>query len=232
MTKKALVLIPARGGSKGIPHKNIKEFKGKPLICHAIDTARQITDDTNICVSTDDNEIIKVVEDYGLKVPFKRPDELATDNAGTYEVIIHALDYYKSKGYEYDIVILLQTTSPFRVVDDVHNSIAIYDKGNYEMVVTVKNTSANPYYDCFEPDENGYLSQSKGDGKYVRRQDVPKVYEYNGAVYVMNVKALYEQHYSEFKKVGFYEMDEHRSMDLDTPLDWKLAELLIDENRD
>ena len=94
-----LVIIPARGGSKGIPHKNIKELGGKPLICYAIDAARKFTTDDNICVSTDDEDIIKVVEKYGLSVPFKRPDYLATDNAGTNGVLLHALNFYEEKGF-------------------------------------------------------------------------------------------------------------------------------------
>ena len=89
-----LVLIPARGGSKGIPRKNIKILNNKPLIGYAIDVARQFVSDADICVSTDDDEIIKVVEEYGLKVPFKRPDELATDHSGSYGVMLHALEFF------------------------------------------------------------------------------------------------------------------------------------------
>ena len=106
-----LVIIPARGGSKGIPHKNIKELEGKPLICYTIDAARKFTTDDNICVSTDDDAIIKVVEAYGLRIPFKRPGYLATDNAGTNGVLLHALDFYERKGNQYDMVVLLQVTS-------------------------------------------------------------------------------------------------------------------------
>jgi len=119
MFENVLVVIPARGGSKGIPHKNIKPLGGKPLICYSIDVARQITSDENICVTTDDDEIIKVVEDYGLKVPFKRPAELATDNCGSNEVILHALKFFEDKGKKVDRIILLQPTSPFRTKDDV-----------------------------------------------------------------------------------------------------------------
>lgn len=90
-----LVIIPARGGSKGIPYKNIKQLQGRPLIYYTIDAARCITDDAHICISTDDNKIIKTVEDYGISVPFKRPDALATDTAGTYEVLLHALNCYE-----------------------------------------------------------------------------------------------------------------------------------------
>lgn len=225
---KALYIIPARGGSKGIPHKNIKVLDGKPLICHSIDIARMFTSDENICVTTDDDKILAVVEDYGLKVPFKRPEALATDTAGTYEVIMHALDFYKAKGKYYDIVVILQPTSPFRRYEDVKKCLDLYSD-NYDMVVSVKRASANPYYDCFEPNENGFLTISKGDGSYRRRQDAPAVYEYNGAVYVMRVGALEKMNYDDFKRIGFIEMDDYSSLDLDTMLDWKYAELLLKE---
>lgn len=225
---KALYIIPARGGSKGIPHKNIKVLDGKPLICHSIDIARMFTSDENICVTTDDDEILAVVEDYGLKVPFKRPEALATDTAGTYEVIMHALDFYKANGKYYDIVVILQPTSPFRRYDDVKKCLDLYSD-NYDMVVSVKRASANPYYDCFEPNKNGFLTISKGNGSYRRRQDAPAVYEYNGAVYVMRVEALEKMNYDDFKRIGFIEMDDYSSLDLDTMLDWKYAELLLEE---
>lgn len=111
-----LYIIPARGGSKGIPRKNIKLLAGRPLICYSIDVARALTSDENICVSTDDNEIIRVVEEYGLKVPFKRPDYLATDTATTNDVLLHALEYYEAQGKQYDVIVLLQPTSPLRKI--------------------------------------------------------------------------------------------------------------------
>lgn len=225
---KSLFLITARGGSKGIPHKNIKLLNGKPLICYSIDIARQFVDDGDICVSTDGEDIIKTVEDYGLKVPFKRPDELASDTAGSYEVILHAVKFYEDKGIHFDNVVLLQPTSPFRTKDDVEGCIAIFDK-DCDMVVSVKPASSNPYYDIFEADANGYLVISKGDGKITRRQEAPKCYEYNGAVYVINIESLKIMHMNDFKKVRFYEMSEVHSVDLDTMLDWKYAELLIQE---
>ena len=112
-----LVVIPARGGSKGIPHKNIKKLNGKELITYSIDVARQLTSDDNICVSADDDNIIATVENYGLKVAFKRPIELATDSAGTNGVLLHALDFYENQGRTYDVIVLLQPTSPFRSID-------------------------------------------------------------------------------------------------------------------
>lgn len=226
---KSLFLIPARGGSKGIPHKNVKPLAGKPLICYAIDIARQFVGDEDICVSTDDEDIIKTAEDYGLKIPFKRPDELASDTAGSYEVILHAVNYYGAKGIKYDTVVLLQPTSPFRTKEDVERCLNQYDE-SCDMVVSVKPATANPYYDIFEEDAAGNLVVSKGDGKITRRQEAPLCYEYNGAVYVINVISLKTTHMSDFKKIRFSVMSETRSVDLDTVLDWKYAELLIQEN--
>ena len=223
---KALYLIPARGGSKGIPGKNIKPFLGRPLICHAIDQAREAgAKDEDICVSTDSKEIRKVVESHGLKVPFMRPAELATDTAGTYEVILHALDHYESKGIHYDTVVLLQTTSPLRQPEDITNAIALWQPGT-DMVVSVCEAATNPYYNAFETDAEGNLHISKGDGHYTRRQDAPKVWEYNGAVYVMSVQSLRKMHYSKFPVRRPYVMLADRSVDLDTPADWHRAERL------
>lgn len=225
---KTLFLIPARGGSKGIPHKNIKEFDGKPLIGYAIDVARQFAPDDDICVSTDDDEIIDVVENYGLKVPFKRPDELATDKSGSYGVMLHALDFFEKKGSHYDAMVLLQPTSPFRRMEDVKACMDKYKQNIYDMVVSVKEATTNPYYNCFVSKEDGCLKPLL-ETKIVRRQDAPKAYEYNGAVYVINTEVLKEKPLSDFPRIGFVEMDELHSIDLDTMLDWKIAELLVKE---
>lgn len=225
---KSLVIIPARGGSKGIPHKNIKVLGEKPLICYSIDIARGLVPDSNICVTTDDSEIIDVVENYGLKVPFVRPAYLATDTMGTYDVLLHALKFYEYKGEHYDNIILLQCTSPFRRLEDVKGALKLYTP-EIDMVVSVKETSANPYYNCFEENSDGFLSVSKGDGKFHRRQDAPHAWEYNGAVYIINPSSLKEKPMSSFTKVVKYVMDDIHSVDLDTMFDWKLAELVIKE---
>lgn len=223
---KTLYLIPARGGSKGIPGKNIKPFLGKPLICLTIDQAREAgADNADICVSTDSEEIRKVVEDYGLKVPFMRPDSLATDTAGTYGVILHALEWYLEHGVEYDRVVLLQTTSPLRLPEDIIGAIKAWKPG-IDMVVSVCEAATNPYYNAFETDAEGNLHISKGDGRYTRRQDAPKVWEYNGAVYVMDSASLRKMPMSEFPVRKPYVMPAERSVDLDTPADWIRAEQL------
>ena len=223
-----LVIIPARGGSKGIPHKNIKELGGKPLICYAIDAARKFTTDDNICVSTDDEDIIKVVEKYGLSVPFKRPDYLATDNAGTNGVLLHALNFYEEKGSRFDMIVLLQVTSPFRRAEDVIEAAKLYDE-SIDMVTSVMPAKCNPYYDGFEDNDKGLLTISKGDGTIERRQDAPCVWQQNGAVYIINPSQLKAKGLAGMTKIRKYVMDEIHSVDLDTMFDWKVAELMLNE---
>lgn len=225
---KILVIIPARGGSKGIPHKNIKPLNGKPLIHYTIDEAREIVGDDDICISTDDPEIIKCVEDYGLCVPFVRPVELATDTAGTYEVLLHALGFYEKQGRHYDVVLLLQNTSPFRKVEQIKEALKFYSP-DVDMVVSVKECAANPYYCVFEEDNNGFLHVCKGDGNIFRRQDAPKVYEYNGAIYIINAEILKTTHMHKMQKRVKYVMDDISSFDLDTMTDWNIAESIIKE---
>ena len=225
---KILVVIPARGGSKGIPHKNIKPLAGTPLIYYSIDVARQIVSDDDICVTTDDAEIIDCVENYGLKVPFVRPSELATDTASTYDVLLHALNFYEQQGKHYDAMLLLQNTSPFRTSDQVKEAIKLYSE-DIDMVVSVKECSANPYYCVFEEDSEGFLNISKGKGDITRRQDAPKVYEYNGAIYVINPESLKKMPLGKFTRKVKYVMDDLHSVDLDTMTDWKYAEFIIKE---
>ena len=225
---KILVVIPARGGSKGIPHKNIKPLNGKPLIYYSIDVARQFTADEDICVTTDDDEIIKVVENYGLKVPFKRPDYLATDTCGSNEVIQHAWKFYEDKGIHYDAVLLLQPTSPFRKIEFLKEAVALYDD-SIDMVTSVKSAPCNPYYDGFEDNDEGLLTISKGDGTIERRQDAPKVWQLNGSIYVINPKSLMQKGLAHFTRIRKYAMSELYSVDIDNPFDWKVAELIIEE---
>lgn len=225
-----MFVIPARGGSKGIPGKNIKPLNGKPLIGYSIEVAREFVGDEDICLTTDDEKIIDVAErQFGLRVPFIRPASLATDKSGSYGVMIHALDFYAARGKNYDTLVLLQPTSPFRTADDVRAAMKLYSS-DIDMVVTVKEAATNPYYNAFEEDENGFLKISKGDGKYTRRQDAPKVWEYNGAVYVINVASLRKMTLGEFPRRRLCPMPAERSVDLDTPMDWLIAETLMKSN--
>lgn len=222
---KPLVLIPARGGSKGLPGKNIKILNGKPLIHYTIEAARQVFSDNEICVTTEDFEIKNIVEKTGLKVPFIRPLELATDIATTQDVILHAIKYYNQIDYFPDIIILLQPTSPFRRAQHIREAISLYDQ-EIDMVVSVKKTHSNPYFNLFEESKEGFLEKSK-KGNFNRRQNCPIVYELNGAIYVINTKVVKSKLISRFTKVKKYVMDDESSLDIDTAFDWKIAETLI-----
>ena len=191
-----LVVIPARGGSKGLPGKNIKNLCSKPLIVYSIDVARAITIDDNICVSTDDQNIIDVVEIYGLHVPFVRPAELASDTASTNDVLLHAIKFYEDKGKKFNKILLLQPTSPLRTVEQVKEAISLY-RDDVDMVVSVTKSHA-PAVLC-KDDIDGYVNlvYNKHAGG---RQSLPTFYEFNGAIYVINVDSLKHKGLGGFNK--------------------------------
>lgn len=228
---KPLYIIPARGGSKGIPGKNIKKLAGRPLIAYAIDAAKNAGgDERHIILSTDYDEIADTARGLGLPVKYMRPAELATDSSGSREVILDAMDWADRQGIVYDCVVLLQPTSPLRTSDDIKDALAIYTP-EIDMVVSVTDAATNPYYNCYETDsESGYLRISKGDGSLTRRQDAPKAWEYNGAVYVINPESIRRMPMGNFLKRVPFVMPRQRSIDLDTPTDWLIAEILMAQN--
>ena len=222
-----LTIITARGGSKGIPKKNIKLLNGKPLIEYSIDIAKGISELEDICFTSDSDEIISIAQHCGLIVDFKRPAHLATDTANSRDVMLHALEAHeKLRAKTYDAIVLLQPTSPFRTLAQVKGAISNYQQ-HLDMVVSVKAASANPYYNLYE-DSNGYLSPSK-QGNFTRRQDCPDVWEVNGAIYVINTTSLRTKTMKSFSKIKKFKMDEKSSLDIDTPLDWKIAEMYLKE---
>ncbi|MDE6126160.1 MAG: acylneuraminate cytidylyltransferase family protein [Muribaculaceae bacterium] len=227
-----LFIIPARGGSKGIPRKNIKPLRGRPLIAYTIDAAKDACrrldlDERNIILSTDDEEIAAVAENLGLAVPYRRPASLAADTSGSREVIIDAMDWAESRGIPFDTAVLLQPTSPFRTADDIIGCMKAFRAGETDMAVSVVETGANPYYNCFETDSDGYLRISKGDGLLTRRQDAPRAWEYNGAVYVISPRSIRDLPLGAFPRRIPFEMPRSRSIDIDSPTDWAIAETLM-----
>lgn len=225
-----LYIIPARGGSKGIPRKNIKELAGKPLIGWTINAAfeafRKTGGKGNILLSTEDGEIANVAKSLGLEVKYMRPIELATDTAGSREVILHLMDWADSEGIKYDAVVLLQPTSPLRTGQDIIEAMELYKDG-VDMVVSVCESTDNPYYNLFELSGEGRLKICMGDGKIIRRQDAPKVWAYNGAIYVIRPESIRRMGLGEFPARIPYIMPRDRSVDIDTLADWQLAESRI-----
>lgn len=227
---KILYLIPARARSKGLPGKNTRILGNKPLIQHTIDFAlHNLNVSDELCISTNDEKVVEIAADLGINVPFVRPNELASDTASSYDVIMHAINHYEQKNIYFDLVLLLQPTSPFRSKDDFANLINNYDDG-VEMVVSVKKAKENPYFTLFEENEFGFLGKSK-IGNFERRQDCPEVFAFNGSMYLLKVAALKEKKISEFKKIKKVVMPEERSIDIDTIADWILAEFYLNNNK-
>lgn len=218
--KDVLFVIPARGGSKRLPKKNIKPLAGKPLICYSIDIARELTDDKSICVSTDSDDIIFVVSSYGYKVPFRRPEELASDTAITNDVLVHAINFYKNQGREFKYLVLLQVTSPLRRKEDILNALNLMDD-TCDMVVSVRKSHAASVM-CHE-NEEGFLTPTLKK-TYGRGQDFKgEYYEFNGSIYAMKVDSLLQKGMSAFNRKK-YIMPDILSTDIDTEEDFIEAE--------
>ena len=227
LSENYLVVIPARGGSKGIPGKNSKPLFGKPLIHYTIEVAAELFPLERIFVSTDDVKIQELSKELGLNVPQLRPAHLATDTASSREVLLDILEQKKQQGEKIDTLILLQPTSPFRIAEDIVQAVQLYDE-NLDMVVSVKETKTNPYFNLFEENIEGFLEKSK-TGNFTSRQEVPVAYEFNGAVYIINTKSLIDKEIGSFKKIKKYIMPKERSIDLDEPLDWDIAEMMLEK---
>jgi CMP-N,N'-diacetyllegionaminic acid synthase len=222
-----LYLIPARAGSKGLPNKNIKLLGNKPLIQYTIDFAlNNLKSGDELCISTDDENVIQIAKNSGIHVPFLRPSELASNTASTYDVIMHAINFFKNKNRLFDLVLLLQPTSPFRTQTDFNNLIEAYNN-ELEMVVSVKKAKENPYFTLYEENEFGFLDKSK-KGNFQRRQDCPDVYAFNGSMYLIKIMPLMEKKIYEFTKIKKIVMPEERSVDIDTMADWILAEFYLE----
>lgn len=184
---RVLGLIPARGGSKGVPRKNLRPLAGKPLIAHTIVVARAAGSLSRTVVSTDDVEIAQVAREFGGDVPFMRPAELASDTAAMWPVVRHALLTMEAlDGARYDAVALLDPTNPFRSAAEIDAAVAALAADDAsDGVIGVVEPEANPLWHSVVEGKDGYLIDLVPNaGEYTRRQDVPAVYSINGALYV------------------------------------------------
>ena len=223
---RTLIIIPARAGSKGLPGKNIKPLGGKPLIAYTIEYAMQVKGANDvICVTTNDDDVIEIARNYLLDVPFKRPEELASDCASSNDVVIHALNYYESINQIFDAILLLQPTSPFRVQDDFDRLKELFS-ADCDMVVSVKKAKENPYFSIFEENTEGYLEKSK-KGAYSTRQECPPVFAYNGSMYLIRVSSLKKSYLHGLSNIRKMIMPDERSVDIDTIQDWVVAEYFL-----
>ncbi len=225
-----LIIIPARGGSKGIPRKNIKLLNGKPLIAYTIEGALESKFRARVIVSTEDEEIKEVSIKYGAEVPFLRPEELSRDTTPGMEPILHAIDYLQeSEGYKPDYVMCLQCTSPLRTSLHIDEAVQALLTGGADSIVSVCESEVSPYW-MKSIEDNKLVNYIKELPVLTRRQDLPKIFRLNGAIYaakrevVQNNKSWYTENTLP------YVMDRISSVDIDDMLDFMFAELLLKEN--
>lgn len=224
-----LGLIPARGGSKGVPRKNIRLLGNRPLLQYTIEAARFSHGLTDIILSTDDTEIAKCGLELGVEVPFMRPQYLATDEASSIDVVVDVIQQLKKQGREYEAVCLLQPTSPFRVSGFIDQAIAKFQEGNTDSLLSVLEVphEYNPHW-VYEQDEKGMLRISTGEREIVkRRQDLPKAFHRDGSIYLTKTQVILEQKSFYGASIGFIQSDPQYSCNIDTLKDWVLAEQKI-----
>jgi CMP-N,N'-diacetyllegionaminic acid synthase len=217
-------LIPARGGSKGLARKNLRPFRGTPLVAHAVETARQVAGLDRIVVSTDDDEIADIARRAGADVPFLRPPELATDETPTLPVVQHAVRWLEAHGVGVDAVVLLQATSPLRTAQHVDAVIRKFVETGADSVTTVCAVEDNPYW--MQRLDGDRLRPLMAEGqRYGRRQDLPAVYRLTGAVYVTRRDVIMEQGRLLGDDTRATIVGRRASVDIDDELDLRLCEL-------
>jgi CMP-N,N'-diacetyllegionaminic acid synthase len=217
-----IAIITARGGSKGLPRKNVLPFCGKPLIAHTIDAAKNSRAVDRIVVSTDDEEIAAVSRAYGAEVPFVRPPELSTDTARSREVLLHALEFLENQGAPVESFCLLQPTSPLRTSDDIDGAVDIFQRGRADSVLSVT-PYEHPVQWAVAVEDDGRL-RMKDSVLPARRQDLAAYYRPNGAIYLFKTGFFKKSSVYIGKRSYGYIMAPERSVDIDTALDFKIAE--------
>lgn len=225
MTGRTIATICARGGSKGLPGKNSRPFAGRPLIAHTIEQALACPGVDGVYVSTDDEGIADAARRAGATVPYLRPAELATDQAGKLPVIEHLVAHLEAQGERIARIVDLQPTSPLRESADI--AAALRERPEADLVFSVSEAADNPYFNLVEPGTDGWMHLSKGEGT-ARRQDVPPVYALNGSIYVWQRAALARAavHGMWSVKAAVYVMPRWKSVDIDTLEDFEYAQWL------
>ena len=225
---KNIAIIPARSGSKGLPDKNIKELKGRPLIAYTIEAALCSGEFDEVMVSTDSDRYAQIAKKYGAEVPFLRSDETSSDTASSWSMVEEVLGKYRESGRIFDTFCLLQPTSPLRTASDIQNAYSLYrEKANFA-VVSVCEAEHSPLW-C------GHLPASQEFIDYIdpeamnRRQAGGKFYRLNGAIYIVNTDKFEKDKFLYQKGSVAYIMDQVRSIDIDTELDFEMADILMEK---
>ena len=223
-----LGLIPARGGSKRVPRKNLVPVAGKPLLTWTIEAGRAASRLDRLILSTDDEEIATLGRDLGVDVPFMRPSQLAGDTASGHDVIVHAVQTLAERGERFDYVVVLQPTSPLRNHQDIDDAIALLLNKGADAVVSVCQTDHPPEWSNTLPDDLSMRDFFRPGVRQRRSQDLPTSYRLNGAIYIYNCARLLHDEIREMDNETFaYVMPRSRSIDIDEEIDLEIAELML-----
>lgn len=223
--EKILALIPARGGSKGIKGKNIILLAGKPLIAYSIEAAQNSKYIDSTVVTTDSEKIAEVAKQYGARVPFLRPAELAADTSKTIDAVLHAIKTLKSLSEEYDVLVLLQPTQPLRTTDDIDRAIELYYEKGKKGIVSISLVDDSPLL-IRSIDTEGKLVNLLSQNSTCRRQDMPEYYKVNGCIYINKIDEINENTSFNDNKIPFIMTKEH-SVDIDEVSDLWIAEYYL-----
>lgn len=220
-----LAIIPARSGSKGLEDKNIKILNGKPLIAYSIEAAKKSGIYSHIMVSTDSKKYGEIAIRYGAEVPFYRSKENASDSSSTWNVIKEVLNKYKEVGIEFDTFTLLQPTSPLRNYEDIQNAYQLFKEKNAVAVISVCEMEHSPLWSNTLPENNSLLGFLKSESNK-HRQNLETYYRINGAIYIANIRDFFEDINLYREGCFAYIMPVERSIDIDTELDFRIAEII------
>lgn len=225
---KPICIIPARGGSKGVPKKNIKNIAGKPLLGHVIQNIKKSDIFSHIIVSTEDKQIEKIAKKYGAEVPFVRPKNLATDTASMDQVLLHAVQTLYNLRYEFDVFVWRDATTPFIQNSDIKRSIQLLKKEKAVTVCGVYKQHLNPYFNMVEKDKKGFLKLSKTlKNRPISRQSAPVVYQLNG-LYAYDAKKFLKLRKTDFSKSIPLEIPMETGLMIDTPFEFEIARLILE----
>lgn len=223
---KPICFIAARGGSKGVPRKNIRLLAGKPLIAHTIEAAKKSKIFSSVIISTEDKKIANIAKKYGADVPFLRPKKLATDSATMNDVLLHGIQKLQSLGYKFDTIVIRDCTVPFILIKDIKGSVSLMKNNKCDIVCGVYKQHHNPYFNMMEPDSKGFLHFSKKTkSRIIGRQQAPIVYQLNG-LFVINLKQFLKYKKFYMPKTLPYEIPYETGLMIDTPFEFQLAECI------
>ncbi len=227
--RQVLALIPARGGSKGVPGKNIRPLAGKPLIAWTIEAAKASRHVDRLIVSTDSEEIARITEAWGAEIPFLRPPHLATDEAKGMDVVLHALEQLGQTSKPSTLVLLLQPTSPLRTAEDIDRAVEMLEEKKADAIVSVCPVEHHPWWTNTLPADNSMADFLRPELSRTNRQELPKYYRLNGSIYLGKESFISANHSFLGPGCFAYVMPQERSVDIDSLLDFHLAEIMINQ---